>query len=166
MKFIQYMENNFEEVKDFIRTNISSTFDIKQFTDGFLINLFKVEDVVASQAQCVVCLYDIVGRDGKDWFVLSPEEFLEKYKGEKMENNIIKSGKNTEKVNHPSYYNQGKIEVIDYIEDKNLGFHLGNAVKYISRAGHKDPTKTIEDLEKALWYIERYIQFLERGETD
>lgn len=163
MKFIQYMENNFEEVKDFIRTNISSTFDIKQFTDGFLINLFKMENMVASQAQCVVCLYDIVGRDGKDWFVLSPEKFLEKYKGEKMENNIIKSGKNIEKVDHPSHYNQGKIEVIEYIEDQKLDFCLGNAVKYISRAGKKDPSKTIEDLHKAIWYLRRKIREIEQN---
>ena len=60
-------------------------------------------------------------------------------------------------VNHPSHYTDGKIEVIDYIEDKKLGFHLGNAVKYISRAGKKDPSKEIEDLEKAVWYINRYI---------
>lgn len=60
-------------------------------------------------------------------------------------------------VNHPSHYTDGRIEVIDYIEDKKLGFHLGNAVKYISRAGKKDPSKEIEDLEKAVWYINRYI---------
>ena len=52
-------------------------------------------------------------------------------------------------VNHPSHYTEGKIEVIDFIEDKHLGFHLGNAVKYIVRAGKKDPNKTIEDLKKA-----------------
>ena len=46
-------------------------------------------------------------------------------------------------VNHPSYYTDGKIEVIDYIKDKGLGFSLGNAVKYISRAGKKDPEKEI-----------------------
>lgn len=61
-------------------------------------------------------------------------------------------------VNHPSHYTDGKIDVIDFIEDKKLGFHLGNAVKYISRAGKKDPAKTIEDLEKARWYLDRYIQ--------
>lgn len=61
-------------------------------------------------------------------------------------------------VNHPSHYNQGKIEVIEFLEDKNLGFHLGNAVKYISRAGKKDPNKTVEDLEKAIWYLRRYIE--------
>ncbi|MDY2737114.1 DUF3310 domain-containing protein, partial [Intestinibacter sp.] len=44
-----------------------------------------------------------------------------------------------DKVNHPAHYNTGKIEVIDYIEDQDLNFHLGNVVKYISRAGKKDP---------------------------
>ena len=63
-------------------------------------------------------------------------------------------------VDHPSYYNDGKIEVIDYIEDKSLDFHLGNAVKYISRAGKKNKDKTIEDLEKAVWYINRKIELL------
>lgn len=61
-------------------------------------------------------------------------------------------------VNHPSHYNNGKIEVIDFIEEQELGFHLGNAVKYISRAGKKDPKKHIEDLQKAVWYIQRYIE--------
>ena len=63
-------------------------------------------------------------------------------------------------VNHPEHYTDGKIEVIDFIEDKKLGYHLGNAVKYISRAGKKDPEKEIEDLEKAVWYIQRQIQNL------
>jgi hypothetical protein len=66
-------------------------------------------------------------------------------------------------VNHPSHYTDGKIEVIDYIEDKKLGFCLGNAVKYISRAGKKDPTKEVEDLKKALWYVERRIKELEEA---
>ena len=69
-------------------------------------------------------------------------------------------------VNHPDHYNHGKIEVIDFIEDKELGFHLGNAVKYISRAGRKNPDKIIEDLRKAVWYINRQIQRLERAEND
>ena len=63
-------------------------------------------------------------------------------------------------VNHPAHYTDGKIEVIDFIEDKKLGFHLGNAVKYICRAGKKDPEKTIEDLQKAEWYLRREIQRL------
>lgn len=64
-------------------------------------------------------------------------------------------------VNHPSYYTDGKIEVIEYIEDKKLGYCLGNAIKYISRAGKKDKAKEIEDLRKADWYIKRRIQELE-----
>ena len=64
-------------------------------------------------------------------------------------------------VNHPSHYTDGKIEVIDYIEEKKLGYHLGNCVKYISRAGKKDPTKEIEDLKKAAWYLDRKIKQLQ-----
>ena len=64
-------------------------------------------------------------------------------------------------INHPAHYTDGSIEVIDYIEDKQLGYHLGNAIKYISRAGKKDPTKKAEDLRKAVWYLERYIEKLE-----
>lgn len=58
-------------------------------------------------------------------------------------------------VNRPSHYTDGKIEVIDFIEDKGLNFHRGNAVKYIARAGKKDPKKEVEDLRKAIWYLER-----------
>lgn len=65
-------------------------------------------------------------------------------------------------VNHPAHYTDGKIEVIEFIEDKGLGFHLGNAVKYIARAGKKDPSKHIEDLKKARWYLNREIERLER----
>lgn len=64
-------------------------------------------------------------------------------------------------VNHPNHYTDGGIETIDFIEAKKLPYHLGNAVKYISRAGKKDQNKTIEDLQKAVWYIERYIKALE-----
>ena len=68
---------------------------------------------------------------------------------------------NNDAVNHPSHYTDGGIETIDFIEAKKLPYHLGNAVKYISRAGKKDQSKTIEDLQKAVWYIERYIKVLE-----
>lgn len=67
------------------------------------------------------------------------------------------SDNKVDNVNHPSHYTDGKIEVIDFIEDKELGFHLGNAIKYISRAGKKDPTKIREDIKKAIWYLQRYL---------
>ena len=49
-----------------------------------------------------------------------------------------------------------------------LPYHLGNALKYIARAGRKDPAKTEEDLRKAIWYINRYIEFLakQKGGSD
>ena len=65
-------------------------------------------------------------------------------------------------VNHPSHYTSGSIEVIDFIEDQKMPYHLGSAIKYICRAGKKDPTKTTEDLRKAAWYINRYIELLEK----
>lgn len=58
-------------------------------------------------------------------------------------------------VNHPSYYTRGKIEVIDFIEDQQLPYHLGNVIKYIARAGYKGDK--LEDLKKARWYLDRYI---------
>jgi hypothetical protein len=64
----------------------------------------------------------------------------------------------SDNVNHPSHYNAGNIEVIEFIEDQKMDYHLGNAMKYISRAGKKDPSKTIEDLKKAVWYINRRIE--------
>ena len=61
-------------------------------------------------------------------------------------------------VNNPKHYNAGKIEVIDAIEDWNLGFHAGNVIKYVAR--HERKGKPIEDLEKAKWYIDRLIKQL------
>lgn len=60
------------------------------------------------------------------------------------------------KINHPNHYNTGKIEAIEVIEDWNLGFCLGNAIKYISRADYKGNRKS--DLQKAIWYINREIE--------
>lgn len=59
-------------------------------------------------------------------------------------------------VNHPPHYTQGGVEPIDVIEAWGLGFHLGNAVKYIARCEHKGAA--LEDLEKARWYIDREIR--------
>lgn len=64
-------------------------------------------------------------------------------------------------VNHPQHYTSGGIEVIDAIEAWDLGFSLGNAIKYIARAGKKDPAKTLEDLRKSRWYLDRAIATLE-----
>jgi hypothetical protein len=58
-------------------------------------------------------------------------------------------------VNQPAHYKVGGIETIDFIEAKRLNYNMGNAVKYISRADHKGNKK--QDLEKAVWYLNREI---------
>lgn len=59
-------------------------------------------------------------------------------------------------VNHPPHYRDGGIEVIDFIEAKDLNYRLGNVVKYVSRAGKKS-SDPVQDLEKAAWYLQREI---------
>ena len=63
-------------------------------------------------------------------------------------------------VNHPEYYGGQKntYEAIKVIEAWELNFHLGNVIKYISRAGKKNPKETLTDLKKAQWYLSRYIE--------
>lgn len=74
---------------------------------------------------------------------------------EESEVKTIKLPKEEDVINHPSHYTRGNIEVIDFIEDQQLPYHLGNVIKYIARAGHKGDK--LEDLKKARWYLDRYI---------
>jgi hypothetical protein len=69
---------------------------------------------------------------------------------------MLKLSATNEKVNHPPHYRSDTgYEAIDVIEAWELGFNLGNVVKYISRAGHKD--SSLQDLKKALWYLQREV---------
>lgn len=76
---------------------------------------------------------------------------------------------NEDVVNHPSHYTAGKYEVIDMIGEivghysGEVAYDLGNAIKYISRAGLKNPDKLTEDLNKSVWYINRAIKKLEES---
>jgi len=74
----------------------------------------------------------------------------------------LKTKKSKEQVNHPKHYGgeDNTYEAIKVIDAWDLNFSLGNTVKYISRAGKKDKQKEIEDLEKALWYLEHHINTL------
>lgn len=60
-----------------------------------------------------------------------------------------------DQINSPKHYTQGKIEVIDFIEDQEMDFNLGNAVKYLAR--HRFKGRPLEDLKKARWYVDRLI---------
>ena len=66
-------------------------------------------------------------------------------------------------VNHPPHYTAGRYEVIAVIEDWRLCYHLGNSIKYIARADHKG--KRLEDLKKAKWYLDRYVEMVEKEEA-
>ncbi len=63
-------------------------------------------------------------------------------------------------VNHPKHYNFSKIEVIDALEAWDLDFRLANVIKYVVRSGHKG--NEMQDMRKALWYLQRYISDLEQ----
>ena len=73
--------------------------------------------------------------------------------------------KENDPVNHPSHYCDGGIETLDFILAKKLDFLLGQVVKYVSRAGKKDPTKELQDLEKAQFYLNRKIELMKEAET-
>jgi len=70
-----------------------------------------------------------------------------------------------EKIDHPEHYQtKTGMEAIDVIEAYALNFALGSAVKYILRAGKKPSETSIEDLSKALWYLQREIERMSKGE--
>lgn len=137
---------------------------------------YKVGDKVRVRTDLVVD-----DEYGIDWGVMFAEE-MDKFRGQvvtiaKVTNEGIYNIKEddndwcwtedmlepvNDNVNHPSHYTDGKIEVIDFIEDKKLGFHLGNAIKYIARAGKKDKDKVVEDIQKAIWYLNRYLELNDR----
>jgi hypothetical protein len=85
--------------------------------------------------------------------VLTPEEIFK-----------IQVQDRSNAVNHPNHYG-GELnpyEAIKVIEAWNLGFNIGNTVKYLSRAGKKDGNPPLQDLEKACWYLSREIQNLKK----
>lgn len=87
---------------------------------------------------------------GPSSILWTPEQFLER------------TNERNSSINHPSHYNSGKIEVITFIEDQKLHFSLGNVIKYVCRAGKKDPSKTLEDLMKARNYLQFEIDRVKR----
>lgn len=95
-------------------------------------------------------------KDGKElYFVDYHEVSAAAYRNLKAK--AEEEHKKPETVDHPAHYAEGrKYEPIDVIEDWELGFCLGNALKYISRAGRKEDY--LNDLLKAKWYLEREIK--------
>lgn len=84
------------------------------------------------------------------------------YPEEELEDDSIRIAENSDSVSHPPHYANGwsnGAEVIDLTE--HLSFCAGNVVKYVCRAGRKDPDKHVEDLKKARWYLDREIERVE-----
>ncbi|WP_436938525.1 DUF3310 domain-containing protein [Staphylococcus xylosus] len=85
----------------------------------------------------------------------------EKYNEINKQSNDLQQRKRNDTVNHPSHYNYGEIEVINFIEqvtkhyNPNVAYHIGNAIKYLARSPHKNGK---EDVAKAKWYIERAFE--------
>lgn len=106
----------------------------------------------------VCCSGVAAGREARGLFwMLKGVSSERNTKGDKIDDAIA------DPVNHPDHYTAGGIEVIDIIEAKGLGPHLSNVLKYILRVNVKYPRKWQEDIEKAIWYLERYIRFRDRG---
>lgn len=76
---------------------------------------------------------------------------------------VYKVNYQNDPVNHPSHYMQGNIEVIDFINDQKMNYNLGNALKYVCRCNYKG--KKIEDLKKAIWYINKEIEIEEKNKV-
>jgi len=104
----------------------------------------------------------------KKWGIKSQGKKQEKSTEMPVKSEEGKVEKVIDAVNHPPHYNQGSIEVIDYIQDQLtkeqfIGFVIGNVIKYTSRANHKGG---IEDLKKARWYLDRLIQQSELAKVE
>lgn len=93
-----------------------------------------------------------------DWWNWIVNEAMKEAVAKEFEDTERHMSKQEDTIDHPNYYNSGSIEAIEVIDDWDLGFCLGNAVKYIARAGKKNPEKKIEDLNKAIWYIQHEIE--------
>ncbi len=66
----------------------------------------------------------------------------------------------------PAHYTRGSIEVWDFIRDQQLNYHLGNAIKYICRAGFKSPDTKVDDLKKAIHYLENELLYSSQPDDD
>lgn len=103
--------------------------------------------------------------DGNHLYDVNPEDLTVATFFNKKENDNFKT---KETVNHPDHYHPGTYEAINVIEAWNLDFCLGNAIKYISRLGRKSDSsltqkeKNIDDLKKAIWYLNRELEGIQK----
>lgn len=125
---------------------------LKDYNDG---HPFILSDCSDGRFECCSVFKPNTGEVGLnrwDYYVLAEDE-------EDTEEPVVQH--TTDPVNHPDHYNYGEIEIIDFIDQVSehynpvVAVHIANAIKYLSRAPHKNGK---EDIEKARWYIERAYQ--------
>ncbi len=129
---------------------------------GFLFTLAKNLHKKVKRLRCVLCHCDVdVPLDSED------HRECPKCGQFNTMSNLLKPI--NEAINSPAHYHPGTYEAYKVIESWSLGFHLGNVVKYISRAGHKPSQgqtkeqKYCEDIEKSIWYARREIERVKEG---
>jgi hypothetical protein len=108
----------------------------------------EMQNVKTPKAKPLTGKFKRIGLFSSNKSILNPEITIEE--------SVKPEEPKSDPVNHPAHYKVGGIETIDFIEAKALGYHLGNAVKYITRADHKG--NRLQDLQKAKWYIDRAIE--------
>lgn len=97
-----------------------------------------------------------------NYLLVKDLEFLGDIQSQRLKKKT--DGKN-DVIEHPAHYTQG-IECMDYIESHRLNYARGNIIKYVTRAGLKDASKEVEDLEKARWYLDREIERVKKAKKD
>jgi hypothetical protein len=158
-----YSINSSEDAKQ-VEENYKLLFETVSDSTANRVNIEQMDAVIqdyCNDHDCLNCAISNICASIGGSFYTHPYECEEAYK---IIKNLSKVDPNAnpvnDPVNHPSHYNKGKIEVADFIADQKLNFDRGNAVKYVCRAGSKDPEKEIQDLEKAIWYINHEIKML------
>lgn len=141
---------------------------IRDLSEGDIIRMYELNGVeVTARVKDVYHLAhsslgmdewvaDVEAIDGRTWTINDNHDFYSlPNENEETEKTL------DDKVNHPSHYTYGDIEIIEFIEQvtkdykPELAFAIGNAIKYISRANHKNGK---EDLDKARWYLNRAFE--------
>ena len=122
---------------------------------------FNDHSIDCSEVFCEECPFENIHGSCQELTSNENIERADKYLIERANKYLMEINKTipSDNVNNPSHYNTGTIEVITVIEDWNLNFNLGNAIKYIGRCEHKNNKE--EDIKKAIWYLERELKNIE-----
>jgi len=140
-----------------IKNMIKSGYTVDEVADALDLHRSEVTSVIADDD------IEEESKEGQYWWIPKKmhNEFVKVAKVNNIQDHVdYDEDEEEDVVNHPSHYTDGKYEVIDFIEQYQLSYHAGNAVKYISRAGKKDEDKFMEDLKKAEWYLFRYHNYI------